>query len=60
MRKALIAVAVVAMLVFAGAAMAAKTGQAKPWVYDPGKIGGGVAARSVAHLEASLSLGGIT
>ena len=44
MRKALIAVAVVAMLVFASAAMAAKTGQAKPWVYDPGKIGGGVAA----------------
>lgn len=38
MRKALIAVLAIAMLVSAGAAMAAKTGQAKPWVYNPDKI----------------------
>lgn len=39
MRKALIAVLAVAMLVFAGAAMAGKTGHAVPWKYDPGKTG---------------------
>jgi hypothetical protein len=39
MRKALIAVVAVAVLVFAGAAMAGKTGHAVPWKYDPGKTG---------------------
>jgi hypothetical protein len=39
MRKALIAVFAIAMLVFAGAAVAAKTGSATPWKYDPGHTG---------------------
>ena len=38
MRKALIAVLAIAMLVSAGSAVAAMTGQAKPWVYNPNKI----------------------
>lgn len=44
MRKALFAIVAVAMLVFAGAAMAGKVGHAKPFVYDPSDTGGGVAA----------------
>ena len=43
MRKALIAVLALAVLVSAGAAMAAKTGQAKPWVYDESPTGSAVA-----------------
>ena len=39
MRKALIAVVAVAMLAFAGTAMAGKVGHAVPWKYDPGKTG---------------------
>ena len=44
MRKALFAIVAVAMLVFAGAAMAGKVGQAKPWVYDPDNTRSVVAA----------------
>jgi hypothetical protein len=44
MRKALFAIVAVAMLVFAGAAMAGKVGQAKPWVYDPDNTHSVVAA----------------
>jgi hypothetical protein len=43
MRKALIAIVAVAMLVFAGTALAGKVGQAKLWVYDPGNTGKAVA-----------------
>ncbi len=39
MRKALFALVAVAMLAFAGTAVAGKIGTAKPWEYDPGKTG---------------------
>jgi hypothetical protein len=39
------------MLVFAGAAMAGKVGHVKPFVYDQGKTGGGVATWTAAGLK---------